>query len=121
MIDFKPYYDNVLNAQAAVQEIINSIDAAMKLGTPEGEEQALALEPQLDAATAKAEAAQAFYDKLVKASKTTNVVKNFVPVSETPTNPEEENSKGPMKRADFQALTPAARKKYIFSGGEVED
>ena len=122
MIDLKPYYDNVLNAQAAVQAVLNEIDAAMKLGTTEGEDQARALELKLDEATAKAEAAQTFYDKMLKASKTSNVVKNFVPVSDQPTDPEEdETPKGTMKRTAFQALNPAARVDFLEANGKVVD
>jgi hypothetical protein len=121
MIDLKPYYDNVLNTQAAVQAILNEIDAAIKLGTPEGEEQALAMEPKLDAATAKAEAAQKFYDKVLNASKTSDVAVNFVPVSNTPNTPEEETPKGTMVRKDFQALNPAARVDFLKANGKVVD
>lgn len=122
MIDLKPYYDNVLNTQAAVQAILNEIDAAMKLGTPEGEDQALALEPKLDESTAKAEAAQKFYDKLLNASKTSNVAVNFVPVSDPPVDPNEgETPKGTMKRSAFQALNPAARVDFLKASGKVVD
>ena len=120
MADLKPYYDNVLKTQAALQEIINNMEAAMNLGTEEGEEQALALEPLLDEATAKAERAQAFYDKLIAASKTANVAKNFVPVSSTPSNPEDA-PKGPMKRAEFDALNQREQAAYIKAGGKIED
>ena len=120
MADLKPYYDNVLKTQAALNSILNNMEAAMNLGTPEGEEEALALEPLLDEATAKAERAQAFYDKLVAASKTANVAKNFVPVSNTPPTPEDP-SKGPMKRAEFDALNQREQAAYIKAGGKIED
>ena len=120
MSDLKPYYDNVLKTQAALNSIINDMEAAMNLGTEEGEEQALALEPLLDEATAKAERAQAFYDKLVAASKTANVAINFVPVSSTPSDPEDV-PKGPMKRAEFNALSPKARLAFSQAGGTIED
>jgi len=120
MADLKPYYDNVLKTQAALNSIINNMDAAMLLGTEEGEEQALALEPMLDEAIAKAERAQAFYDKMVAASKTSDVVKNFVPISDTPTNPEEQ-SKGIMNRTEFEQLDQRARAEYIKSGGKIQD
>src|SRR5688500_15262154 len=120
MADLKPYYDNVLKTQADLQSIINNMDAAMLLGTPKGEEQALALEPTLDEAIAKAERAQAFYDKLVAASKTANVAKNFVPVSETPPTPDEQ-SKGIMNRAEFEQLDQSARAEFIKNGGKIQD
>ena len=121
MTDLKPYYDNVLKAQANVQAVINQIDELMKLGTPEGEEQALALEPQLDEATAKAEKAQQFYNKLLNASKTSDVTKNFLPVSAEQIPDEEEEETGIMTRAEFDALRPAARAEFIGSGGEIVD
>jgi hypothetical protein len=122
MTDLKPYYDRVLNAQAAVQAVVNKIDAAMKLGTPEGEDQALALEAELDAATVAAESAQKFYNKLLNATKTSNVVQNFVPITETPNDPDADKKDDKvMKLSEFQALDPKVRFAFIQANGVVED
>lgn len=122
MTDLKPYYDRVLNAQAAVQAVVNKIDAAMKLGTPEGEDQALALEAELDAATAAAESAQKFYNKLLNATKTSNVVQNFVPITETPNDPDADKKDDKvMKLSEFQALDPKVRLAFVQANGIVED
>lgn len=121
MSDFKAFYDRVLTAQADVQTIMNSIDAAMQLGTAEGETEAFALESKLDEAIAKRDQAQAFYNKLLNAHTTNNVAVNFVPVSETPATPDEDEPAGVMKRADFFALETAQREKFIAGGGTIED
>lgn len=122
MTDLKPYYDRVLNAQAAVQAVVNQIDAAMKLGTKEGEDQALALEAQLDAATAAAESAQTFYNKLLNATKTSNVVQNFVPITDTQNDPDEQpEDVKVMKLSAYQALDPKARLAFAKAGGKLED
>jgi hypothetical protein len=121
MTDLKPYYDNVLKAQANVQAVINQIDELMALGTPEGDEQAMALAPQLDEATAKAEKAENFYNKLRKASETSNVTRNFLPVSaEEIPDEEEKKPKGVMNRAEFEKLDARERKEFVLQGGRVQ-
>lgn len=122
MADLKLYLDQVTNAQAAVQSIVNQIDAALQLETPEGADQALALESQLDEAIAKRTKAEGFYNKIVNAMKTTDLLKNFVPVSETPSEPDSStNSQGIMKRAAWLALSHIDRAAFIKGGGTLED
>lgn len=121
MTDFKALYDRVVNAQAAVQIILNKIDAALQLGTDEGASEALALETTLDESIAKRDQAQAFYDKVKAASQSNQVNVNFVPVSETPATPEDEQPAGVMKRADFFALDTAKREQFIAKGGKIEE
>lgn len=121
MTDLKPYYDRVLNAQAAVQAVVNQIDAAMKLGTKEGEDQALGLEAELDAATAAAESAQKFYNKLLNATKTSNVVQNFVPITDTQNDPDEKpEGVKVMSLAEYNALSPKDRLTFAESGGKLQ-
>ena len=121
MSDFKSLYDRVLLAQAAVQEVLNQVDAAMAKGNDEGNAEALALEPKLDEAIKARDEATSFYDKVLNAHKSNNVAVNFVPVSETPNEPEEEEPAGVMKRGDFFALETADREKFIRDGGKIED
>lgn len=122
MADLKLYLDQVTSAQANVQSILNQIDAAMQLGTPEGAEQALALEPKLDEAIAKRDQAETFYNKIVNAAKSGNVLENFVPVSETPTEPTgEESPTGVMTLAAYNALTPKERLAFANRGGKIQD
>jgi hypothetical protein len=119
MADLKPFLDRVTNAQAAVQSIVNQIEAAMKLETPEGAEEALALESNLDEAIAKRDQAQQFYNKLVKAQAPNDLLKNFVPVSELPVEPEGNPDGKTMKRTEFQALDSRKRWEFIRSGGTL--
>jgi hypothetical protein len=122
MADLKLYLDRVTNAQANVQSILNQIDAAMQLNTPEGAEQALALESQLDEAIANRDKDEKFYNKIVNAMKTTDLLKNFVPVSDTPTTTsEEEQPQGVMKLSEFQNLSPRERLAFAKAGGKLEE
>jgi hypothetical protein len=121
MADLKLYLDQVTNAQVAVQLIVNNIDAALQLGTPEGADQALALESQLDEAFAKRSQAEQFYSKIVNAMKTTDLLKNFVPVSDTTTTPETQPSTSVMKLSEFQNLSPRERLAFAKARGKLED
>jgi hypothetical protein len=118
MTDFKALYDRVVNAQAAVQTILNQIDAALQLGTDEGASEALALEPTLDESIAKRDQAQAFYDKVKAASQSNQVNVNFVPVSETPATEDEKKPKV-MSLAEYNAMSPRDRLAYAKSGGTL--
>jgi hypothetical protein len=121
MADLKPHYDRLVAAQAAVMSIVAMIDAAMQTGTPEGDSEALSLAPQLDGALEQRDQAQKFYDTLVKATTNTNVLAPFVPASETPNSPEPEKDQKTMPLADFQALEPRVRVKFLNAGGVVVD
>lgn len=122
MTDFKALYDRVLNAQAEVQVILNSIDAAMAKGTEEGATEALELEPKLDEAITRRDEAQAFYDKVKNAHTTNQVAVDFVPVSATPNEPDGEEEEPNVKtRDEFQNLHPAARVDFLKAGGKVVD
>ena len=120
MIDLKPYIDNVTNAQATHQKIVNAIDAAMQLGTPEGKEQALAMVPELDQAENAKQQAEQFYQRMVNAAKGSDVLKNFVPVSDTQTT-DDSKAKSVMNRKEFFALAAAEQKTFALNGGKVVD
>jgi hypothetical protein len=121
MLDLKPYFDAVNTANEEVQRIAAEIDAAFQLGTDEGKTQALALRPALDEAQSKADEAMKLYDSLKKANQPSNLAAAFVPVSQTPTTPDDEQPKGVMKRKDFLALNSADREAHIRGGGTIED
>lgn len=121
MLDLKPYHDAVIAADTEVKRIATEIDAHFQEGTDESNEQALALRPALDEAQTKYDNALALYESLKKAVSPSNVAQNFVPVSNTSSIPEDEQSQGVMKRVEFQALNPAARVDFLKSGGKVED
>lgn len=120
MTDLKPIYDRVLSAQAKVDEIVNSINAAMALGTPEGDEQALALESTLDEAKANADKMKSFYDKVIETAKTNNPIKNFVPITETQPDPEEKKQ-NVVKRSEFELMGQMERAGFVKGGGKIED
>jgi predicted transcriptional regulator of viral defense system len=118
-MDLKPYYDKVLARQAEKQGVLTKIDAALALGTPEGEEQALAMQDELVAAMAAQEKAEGFYNTLQKASKTaTNPVTNFLPVDAREVEEQEATPKV-MKLNEFQSMSPKARLAFVNAGGTV--
>ncbi len=122
MIDLKPYYDDVQAKDAAVATLMETIDAAFKLGTPEGETQVLALQPQLDAAEKKAQDARDLYERMKHASqRTANPAKDFVPVAPQAATPGASTPPPAMNRKAFEALDAAARQQHIKAGGIVED
>lgn len=121
MADLKLYLDQVTNAQTAVQSIVNQIDAALQLGTPEGADQALALESQLDEAIAKRTQAETFYSKIVNAMKTTDLLKNFVPVSETTNTPDVSSTPNLINFAAWNNMTPRERLAFAQAGGKLEE
>ena len=121
MADLQLYLDQVTNTHTAVKAIINQIDAALQLGTPEGADQALALESQLDEAIAKRTQAEGFYSKIVNAMKSTDLLKNFVPVSETPNTPEAPATPNIVTLAAWNNMTPRERLAFAKAGGKLED
>lgn len=121
MADLQLYLDQVTNTQTAVQSILNQIDAALQLGTPEGADQALALESQLDEAIAKRTKAEGFYNKIVNAMKSTDLLKNFVPVSETTNAPDEPSTPSAVSLSVWKNMTPRERLAFAKAGGKLED
>lgn len=120
-MDLKPYYDKVLSLQAETQGVMQKIDDALKLGTVEGDEAALAMKGELETAIDKQEKAESFYNTLLAGSKTaTNPVMNFLPVEQAETE-EEAESPTVMKRADWDALSPHERAAFIQNGGTLEN
>lgn len=122
MSDFKEMYDRVLLAQASVQETLNEIkDVTAGEFDEDAEKKALALEEKLDSAIAKRDKLQAFYDKVVNAHQSSEeMMKDFVPVSSTPTEPEGAQPKGTMTRAEYKALSPRERLAFAKDGGKIE-
>ena len=121
MLDLKPYFDAVNAAKAEVQRVASELDALFREGTDEAKTKALAMQPELDEAQKKQDEAEALYESLKKTNQPNAVAQNFVPVSETPASLEDDESKGVMKRSEFEALHPAARVDFLKSGGKVED
>lgn len=120
-MDFKPFYDRVQTAQAKKQSILNAMNTALQLGTPEGDETAAEMEAQLDAAISEEEKAVALYNKVVAAAKGPNVNEKFVPASETPADPEEEGvNPKEMTFSEYQALQPRERLAFAKSGGQIK-
>ena len=120
MLDLKPYYDAVLTTDAEVKRVANEINALFQGETDEGKAQALALRPALDEAQKKADEAMTLYEAMKKANRPSDIAKNFVPVSNTSTTPDEETPAGTMTRSDFEALNTFDRMAFIKSGGQIE-
>ena len=120
-MDLKSFYDRVLTAQANIEMVKNQIADALALKTPEGDEQALALEPTLDAAVADEAKWHAFYDKLVDSSKGQNALGKFIPLTSQEINEEPATGKKIMKRAEFDNLAPRDRMAFSKSGGTLEE
>lgn len=123
MSDLKTLYDRVITAQANIETVKNQIADALALGTPEGEDQALALESALDQAVADEAKWRAFYNKLVNASQGSEALKKFIPLTSTEV-PADDEAQEPDKRVmtfnDFQKLTPVAQMTFVKSGGTLE-
>lgn len=122
-MDLKNFYDRVTTAQGAIETVKNQIADALALGTPEGDEQALALEAKLDTAIADEAKWHAFYNKLVDSSKGQNALEKFIPLTRTemPDEPEEPTGQKSMTFAAFQELAPQARMAFVKSGGKIEN
>ena len=121
MLDLKPYFDAVNAADAEVQRIANEIDVLFREGTDESKIKALALRPALDEAQSKHAEAVSLYETMQKANRPNDVAKNFVPVSNTISEPGEGSQPAIIKRQEYDRLNLIDRARYIRSGGTVED
>ena len=120
-MDLKPYYDKVLALQGNTQSILAKVNDALALGTAEGEEQALAMQGELETAMAEQEKAESFYNTLLKASKnSTSPVMNFLPVEQSEID-EDDKTPQVMQRADWNALPPNERAAFIQNGGTLKN
>lgn len=120
MIDLKPYMDDVLATEAEVQRIANEIDEQFRLGTDEGRAQALEMKAQLDEAQRKHDEAVSLYKSMQNANRPNDVAKNFVPVSISTSEPED-NQPTVIKRQDYNQLSLMDRAQFVKSGGTVSD
>jgi hypothetical protein len=120
MLDLKPYFDAVNAAETEVQRIAHELDVLFCEGTEESKIKALALRPALDEAQNKHTEAVSLYEAIQKANRPNDVAKNFIPVSTT--TPEAENNQPTViKRQDYDRLSLTDRAKFIRSGGTLED
>lgn len=122
MSDLKNLYDKVLTAQAEIETVKNEINDALALGTPEGDEQALALEMKLDESIAAEKKWHALYDKLASANQSKNTLRNFIPVQseDIPVEGETQDPKV-INRAEFDNLDVVAKNAFVRGGGKVTD
>lgn len=121
MLDLKPYFDAVNEAEAEVQRIANEIDGLFRDGTEESKVKALDLRLALDEAQGKHAEAIALYESMQKANRPNDVARNFVPVSTTEVEPVEGSQSSVIKRQDYDRLSLVDRARFIKSGGTVED
>lgn len=120
-MDLKAYYDDAVAKAEKVQQVAAEIDSHFKDGTDEGKQKALDLQPKLDEAQAAADEAMAFYEKMQNATRPNDVLKNFIPASETDADPEEGSQPSVIKRVDFDEMPLIDQANFIHSGGTVED
>ncbi|MHB9033134.1 MAG: hypothetical protein ACYC6L_08815 [Anaerolineae bacterium] len=120
MLDLKPYYDALNEADAEVQRIANEIDTLFRAGTDEGKTAALEKRPALDAAQSKQAEAAALYETMQRANRPNDAAKNFVPVSNTTAEAAGEQP-SVIKRTDYDRLSLQERGSFIRSGGTIED
>lgn len=121
MQDLKAYYDAVVEAEAEVQRLAAEIDTHFREETDDGKAKALELRPALDEAQNKLNEANSFYEAMKNANRPNDVIKNFIPVSDTEVEPEEGSQPSVIKRQVYDELTLVDRSKFIRSGGKVED
>jgi hypothetical protein len=117
MIELKLFYDAAQAASSEVLRVAGEIEAAFKLGTDEGMQQAMALKSTLDDAEAKASQANELYQSMVKAASTGAAAAKFVPVSSAT----QTQDKKVITRADYENLDFQARHKFFEDGGSVVD
>ncbi len=111
-MDFKAVYDAVNAQNDVVQELSAQIEEHFANGETD---QALALEPKLDEALAKADQLTGLYNKLV-AKGSENVAANFVLAAEA-----DDDADQLMTRVEFDALSQSERSAFALKGGVVVD
>ncbi len=122
MSDFKATYDRVLQAQADRDLIVNEIETAMSLGTPEGDEQALTLQASLDEAQEKVVKLETMYTNMQAIAKAGKINAQFVPVSSTTNEATQEESKpNTLTLAAYNQLDPKERLAFAKRGGKLEE
>lgn len=121
MRDLKPFYDQVVNKKAAVDKIADDMAELMSDGTDEGKALALELKPELVAAKEALQEAEDTYEQMKQADAPSDVLKNFVPVSNTEGEPGPDQQPSTIKRADYDKLSQVDRANFIHSGGKIED
>jgi aspartate aminotransferase-like enzyme len=118
-MDLKPYFDRAKADSAEVIRLKNELDTSFNLGTDEGIQAAIDLQPQLEAAIVKADQSNGLYISMRNADNAaSNAASLFV--AETNEQDEEGGSKI-MNRTAFIALTPAKREDYLKQGGKIQD
>jgi len=121
MPDLKPYFDAVNAANEEVQRIASELDAHFREGTDEGRLAALALRPALDEAQKAYDEAVSLYEAMQLANRPNDIAKNFVPVSNTETEPADGSQPTVIKRAQYDQMSLVDRANLIRSGGKIED
>lgn len=118
-MNLKPYMDAVTVAQDEKIEVAGRIDALMLDGKTDD---ALALQPELDEAEAKEQAAQKLYNSMKNVSgNEDSVAHKFVPAAEEQDEQLEEpqRDKTVKTRSEFDALNARARMEFVQAGGKV--
>lgn len=115
-MNLKPFYDAAMASVAEKQGVVQQIEALFAEGK---RDEALALQPTLEATAAKSKADTEFYNSLLAASGDSDTPRNFVKAgaADQTTDP----AKKQMTRNAFVALDPYAKMTFIRAQGVVVD
>jgi dihydroxyacid dehydratase/phosphogluconate dehydratase len=115
-MNLKPYYDAAVASVAEKQRIVNVMDA---LFTDGKKEEALAMQPELDAAVLQSKADSELYNSMLAASSDSDTPQNFVPAGAGQQGVDDAQKQ--MTRSAFDALEPQARMEFMKAGGKLSD
>lgn len=120
-MDLKKYFDRAKADSDEVTRLQNELDTEFNLGTDEGIQKAIDLQPALETAIKTADASNKVYISMRDAANLSgNAAALFVSG-----NPDEEDEDGEDDKvktlANFNALSPVERLAFINAGGRVQD
>jgi hypothetical protein len=120
-MDLKKYFDRAKADSDEVTRLQNELDTQFNLGTDEGIQKAIDLQPMLEAAVNSAQASNKVYLSMRDAANLTgNAAALFV--SNPEEDEEDETEGGKVKSlAEFNALTPKERLTFSQAGGRLVD
>jgi hypothetical protein len=120
-MDLKKYFDRAKADSDEVTRLQNELDTEFNLGTDEGIQKAIDMQPALDTAVKNADASNKVYLSMRDAANLTgNAAALFV--SSPDEDEEGEAEDGKVKSlAEFNALSPRARLAFSKAGGRIQE
>lgn len=117
-MDLKPYFDRAKTDSEEAARLQNEVGTFFNNGTDEGIQAAIDLQPQLEAATIKAEQSNRLYVSMRNADSTTsNAASLFVAQAEEQEEETAEEKK--LTLAAFNNLSPKERMTFLRAGGSL--